>query len=338
MAYNSKYTGAQVEEILDGAIDGVFAESATGMADEPEYAQAVLTEPQSLTDEQKAQVRENIGVEDIDPVKYDKMSVIRRFVEIIGVLAARFGGGLYLYKYDGYMYHEPQNKIGARVWGGYDKERDRFVYKQLCKVNGAGNAESWASNHYREFGYDDLTLDEARNMVIKSNIVGQGYGYGALKNFGSRINFGILNYGNWNSNFGNGWCIYEVKQQGNLETIVVNDCGNYIGTKFANLLTNNKCAKYIVGYFNQLEILASENNNTLEYVLGTVTTNSDISGAHNLSHDCIYDILCYKNNAGCTIKLSENVYNKIMAVEGYEDWSDLQAVNQSKANPITFTK
>lgn len=66
MSYNSKYTGAEVEEKLD-KIDSLNA----GMEDTDESVEDVVTLPfvsyieQVLTEEQKAQARENIGVDGV---------------------------------------------------------------------------------------------------------------------------------------------------------------------------------------------------------------------------------------------------------------------------------
>lgn len=73
MSYNSKYTGQEVEQLLDQVANGGTGGGGSSLAnvqavdtsetlDDVETNTYIKYVPQTLTDEQKAQARENIGV------------------------------------------------------------------------------------------------------------------------------------------------------------------------------------------------------------------------------------------------------------------------------------
>lgn len=79
MSYNSKYTGQQVETLLDQVSSGSgikteanvkAVETTEGSLDDVQTATYVKYTPQSLTTEQKQQARNNIGVQDINTSQF----------------------------------------------------------------------------------------------------------------------------------------------------------------------------------------------------------------------------------------------------------------------------
>lgn len=79
MSYNSKYTGQQVETLLDQVSSGSgikteanvkAVETTEGSLDDVQTATYVKYTPQSLTVEQKQQARNNIGVQDINTSQF----------------------------------------------------------------------------------------------------------------------------------------------------------------------------------------------------------------------------------------------------------------------------